>query len=209
MRDSKSKIASARQQLSALGEISSRSQFGGYSLSVQSVVFALVSEGELYLRACEEVRPYIIEHNMKRLLFTKRGIPVELEYYRVEELLWQKPEELIALSQKCLQGAAQAKATQNKIRRLKDLPNLSLKLEVQLRRAGICTVEMLKEQGAKRCWLKLHAMNRNLGVNILFALHGAIQGMHYEALPLAIKEELRVWYNETVLYQTQNKPRKT
>ncbi|MDW8846574.1 TfoX/Sxy family DNA transformation protein [Erwinia sp. MMLR14_017] len=209
MRDSKSKIASAKQQLSALGEINSRSQFGGYSLSVQSVVFALVSEGELYLRACEEVRPYIIEHNMKPLLFTKRGIPVELEYYRVDEPLWQKPEELIALSQKCLQGAAQERAKQNKIRRLKDLPNLTLKLEVQLRRAGICTVEMLKQQGAKRCWLKLHAMNRNLGVNILFALHGAIQGLHYEALPVATREELRVWYNETMRYQTQSQPRKT
>lgn len=209
MRDSKSKIASAKQQLSALGEIHSRSQFGGYSLSVQSIVFALVSEGELYLRACEEVRPYIIEHNMEPLLFTKRGIPVELEYYRVDDPLWQQPEELIALSQKCLQGAAQERATQNKIRRLKDLPNLSLRLEVQLRRAGICTVEMLKEQGAKRCWLKLHAMNRNLGVNILFALHGAIQGLHYEALPAAIKEELRLWYNETMLCQTLSELRKS
>lgn len=208
MRDSKSKIARAKQQLSSLGEINSRSQFGGYSLSVKSVVFALVSEGELYLRACEEVKPYLVERKMEPLLFTKRGIPVELEYYRVDDPLWQQPDKLIALSQKCLEGAAQERAIQNKIRRLKDLPNLSLKLEVQLRRAGICTVEMLKEQGAKRCWLKLHALNRNLGVNILFALHGAIQGLHYEALPVAIKDELRGWYHETLLYQALSELRK-
>lgn len=202
MQDAKKSIIRAKRQLSPLGEISSRSQFGGYSLSVESVVFALVSEGDLYLRACEEVKPYIIERKMEPLLFTRRGIPVVLEYYRVDDPLWAEPDQLLALSQLCLQGAQQQRQSQKNRRRLKDLPNLSLKLEVQLRRVGISTVEMLKEQGAKRSWLKLHACNRNLGVNILLALQGAIQGLHYEALPSVVKDELRLWHLETLLYQS-------
>lgn len=202
MQDPKNSIVRAKRQLSPLGEISSRSQFGGYSLSVESVVFALVSEGDLYLRACEEVKPYIIERKMEPLLFTRRGIPVALDYYRVDDPLWEEPEQLLALSKLCLKGAQQQRNNQQNRRRLKDLPNLSLKLEVQLRKVGISTVEMLIEQGAKRTWLKLHACNQNLGVNILFALQGAIQGLHYEALPSGVKEELRLWHLETLLYQS-------
>lgn len=208
MQDPKNSIVRAKQQLSSLGEINSRSQFGGYSLSVESVVFALVSEGDLYLRACEEVKPYIIERKMEPLLFTRRGIPVALDYYRVDDPLWEEPEQLLALSQLCLKGARQQRTTHQNRRRLKDLPNLSLKLEVQLRNVGISTVEMLKEQGAKRTWLKLQACNHNLGVNILFALQGAIQGLHYEALPSAVKEELRLWHLETLLYQSLSELRR-
>ncbi|KGT94220.1 competence protein TfoX [Erwinia typographi] len=207
MQDSKSNIIRAKRQLSSLGVIHSRSQFGGYSLSVERVVFALVSEGELYLRACEEARPYLIERKMEPLLFNKRGIPVALEYYRVDGSLWEEPEQLVALSQLCLRGASQERTLQQKNRRLKDLPNLSLKLEVQLRRVGISTVEMLKEQGAKRSWLKLQAKNKNMGITILFALQGAIQGLHCEALPVAIKEELRHWHSETLLSQSLSEQR--
>ncbi|MGB9098744.1 TfoX/Sxy family DNA transformation protein [Erwinia sp.] len=208
MKDSKSNIVRAKRQLSSLGVVESRSQFGGYSLSVESVVFALVSDGELYLRACEEVKPYIIERKMAPLLFSKRGIPVALEYYRVDSPLWADPDQLIALSQLCLKGATHERRLQKNTGRLKDLPNLSMRLEVQLRRVGISTVEMLKQQGAKRSWLKLHEKNKNLGVNILFALQGAIQGMHCEALPVAIREELRVWHNETLLYQSLSELRR-
>ena len=208
MQDPKNSIVRAKRQLSSLGKISSRSQFGGYSLSVESVVFALVSDGDLYLRACEEVKPYIIERKMEPLLFTRRGIPVVLDYYRVDDPLWEEPEQLLELSQLCLKGAQQQRKTQHNRRRLKDLPNLSLKLEVQLRKVGVSTIEMLKELGAKRTWLKLYACNRNLGINILFALQGAIQGLHCEALPSSVKEELRLWHLETLLCQSLSELRR-
>lgn len=207
MQDSKRNIIRAKRQLSSLGVIESRSQFGGYSLSVENVVFALVSDGELYLRACEESRPYLIERKMEPLLFNKRGIPVVLEYYRVDGSLWDEPEQLVTLSQLCLRGASQERTLQQKNRRLKDLPNLSLKLEVQLRRVGISTVEILKEQGAKQSWLKLQEKNKNMSISVLFALQGAIQGLHYAALPVAVKEELRHWHKETLLSQSQSERR--
>lgn len=195
---SKSRIASTKVKLAALGEIKCRSQFGGYSLSVDHAVFALVSEGELYLRACEQVNSYLTERKMEILTLNKRGIPVALNYYRVDDPLWQAPQQLLALSKLCLQGAQQQKASIHKDPRLKDLPNLTMRLEVLLRHVGISTVRMLKEQGAKRSWLKLHARNKNLGINVLFALEGAILGQHYAALPPELKAELRHWYSEAL-----------
>ncbi|WP_067702956.1 MULTISPECIES: TfoX/Sxy family DNA transformation protein [unclassified Erwinia] len=198
MHDSKVKIEQAKRDLAALGDIDSRSQFGGYSLSVGKVVFALIAEGELYLRACEQAKPYLVERQMEPLCFNKRGIPVTLDYYRVDPALWSQQEQLIALSKLCLQGARKHREGVLQNRRLKDLPNLSLRLELELRRVGISSVQMLREQGAKESWLKLRACNKNLSISVLFALQGAILGRHHQALPDDIKEELREWHRMTL-----------
>ncbi|WP_380181504.1 TfoX/Sxy family DNA transformation protein [Kalamiella sp. sgz302252] len=203
MSDSKKQIEKVRDQLAELGEIDYRSQFGGYSLSVENVVFALVAEGELYLRACEQVKPYIVERKMEPLCFTKRGMPVALDYYRVDDPLWKEQEQLLALSRLCLQGARQQRANKQQKQRLKDLPNLTVRLEMLLRQAGISTIAMLKEQGARRCWLKLYASNKKLGINVLFALEGAIAGRHHETLPESVKTELREWYQKTLLREAR------
>lgn len=205
MRDSKLKIERAKQYLNALGEINSRSQFGGYSLSVEKVVFALVADGELYLRACEQVKPYFIQRQMATLHFNKRGIAVEMDYYRVDDSLWQEPEQLINLSRLCLAGARHQRHLHQSNRRLKDLPNLSMRLELQLRRAGIESVDKLKEQGARACWLRLRESNKNLGINVLFALEGAILGRHQQALPESVKDELRRWYHTAALKRPQHR----
>ncbi|WP_034913897.1 TfoX/Sxy family DNA transformation protein [Erwinia sp. 9145] len=198
MYHSKIKIAQAKQELIELGNIDSRSQFGGYSLAIDKVVFALVSEGELYLRACEQVKPYLIEHNMQPLCLKKRGIPIILDYYRVDSELWKAPGQLLTLSQLCLEGARQQRALDSSNIRLKDLPNLSIRIEHQLRRVGIDTVERLKQEGAKACWLRLRASNTNLSLNVLYALEGAIRGHHCQALPQSVKDELFCWYCQTV-----------
>lgn len=195
MDNSKRKIAEAKLRLAELGEVKSRTQFGGYCLAVENTVFAVVAEGELYLRACEEVKPYIVERNMKPLSLSKRGVSVELNYYCVDGDLWSDDRQLIAISQLCLQGAKQQQQDRQNNRRLKDLPNMGIRMEMLLRQVGISTIEMLIQQGAKRSWLKLRACNQNLGLNALYALQGAIVGRHCAALPLEVKEELRLWFN--------------
>lgn len=199
MNKSKRMIEEAKQRLIPLGEVKSRTQFGGYCLAVEKTVFAVVAEGELYLRACEQVQPYIAERKMKPLSMKKRGIPVELNYFQVDGALWSDGEQLLALSQLCLQGARRQQQERKKNRRLKDLPNLGIRMETLLRQVGINTVEMLIQKGAKRSWLLLHDCNENLGLNVLFALQGAIDGRHYAALPSEVKEDLRIWFQYNAL----------
>jgi len=196
MSSSKQRIEQAKQRLSVLGPVESRTQFGGYSLSVEKTVFAVVADGELYLRACEQAQPYISERKMRQLSFVKRGMPVELNYYRVDGVLWSDDDQLVALSSLCLNGARQEQRERMKNRRIKDLPNMGLRMETLLREVGICSIEMLIEQGAKRSWLKLRANNKHLGLSVLLALEGAIVGSHYQALPTAVKEELRAWFKQ-------------
>lgn len=205
MDDSKRKIAEAKQRLAQLGEVQSRTQFGGYCLAVEKTVFAVVAEGELYLRACEQAQPYIVERKMEPLSLCKRGVPVELNYYRVDGALWSDNEQLLALSRLCLQGAKRQQEDRQNNRRLKDLPNMGIKMEMRLRQVGISTIEMLMQQGAKRSWLKLRTCNKDLGISVLFALQGAIVGRHYAALPQAMKDELRVWFHSNAQRERKKK----
>jgi hypothetical protein len=55
-----------------------RAHFGGYSLSIDNTVFAMISEGELYLRACEESAQYRVTTRSPLLTIQKRGRAVSL-----------------------------------------------------------------------------------------------------------------------------------
>lgn len=194
MKNSRHTIEQSQRILSPLGHIDVRTQFGGYSLAVEQVVFAVVREDELYLRACEGLQCYVIDKQIPQLIIQKRGMPVALNYFKVTDEIWQDEEQLCSLSQSALEGARHARLSKQREQRLKDLPNLGLSLETQLRQVGISTVQSLRDAGAKSCWLRLKAVNKHLGINTLFALQGAISGYHQAALPEEIRQELQAWY---------------
>lgn len=191
-------VEQSKAQLASLGKIESRTQFGGYALTVEKVIFAYVSEGDLYLRACEELKVYRARRPLEPLIYRKRGMPVQMSYYKVDAGLWQDTAQLLRLSASALRAAQDEAASKDVSLRLKDLPNLSQRMEMMLHRAGIHSVRLLCELGARASWLKLRAVNKHVGLKTLLALEGAITGHHEAALPAAIREELCAWYLETL-----------
>ncbi len=191
------------EYLTSLGEIRHRAHFGGYSLSVDDTVFAMVAEGELYLRACEQSAQYAITHDAPLLIFNKRGREVSLNYYFVDQALWNDRPMLLELSAYSLDAARREKVQRSARKRLRDLPNLTFQIETQLRDAGIMDIQTLRLLGAKASWLRLRKANRHLGVKILLALEGAIVGLHEAALPAQTRQELIEWF-AIVMKKTAN-----
>lgn len=192
-------VERSRAHLGPLGTIESRTQFGGYALAVESVVFALINKDELYLRASEPLRDYITDRPLQPLIFRKRGKSVKLDYFQVDEALWRDPDHLLTLSAASLETAQLELQHRQASPRLKDLPNLSVRMEVMLYEAGVMSVNHLYQMGAKQCWLKLKAINQHVGFQTLLALQGAITGHHAAALPLATRAELNAWFQRTLL----------
>jgi len=193
----------------SLGNIRARSQFGGYSLSANRVMFALVSDGELYLRASHETEQYFCEQGMERLIYRKRGMAVLLRYFKVSKAQWEKPRALRHMAMLSLRGMQRDidRRKNNEAGRLKDLPNLTLALERMLWEVGIENSDDLRLQGACVTYEKLCAVKKDLSINILMALEGAILGFHEAALPMASRELLTQWYNhqqEQLEQQRQN-----
>ncbi|ACS86473.1 TfoX/Sxy family DNA transformation protein [Musicola paradisiaca] len=188
------RILQSKTVLAPLGKITSRSQFGGYSIAANQVIFALVTHGELYLRASKLNEHLFQGRQMPGLIYTKRGIPIPLNYYLVDETLWQSEQTLLELARFSLQGANNDKIAKVQSARLKDLPNLNHGLERLLWKAGIKNIDDLRQLGAKSCYLRMRAVKQNLSVNILLALAGAICGIHQAALPAVMRRELLEWY---------------
>ncbi|WAH53387.1 TfoX/Sxy family DNA transformation protein [Pseudescherichia vulneris] len=190
------RIYQSREYLSPLGHIHHRALFGGYSLAIEDTVFAMVAEGALYLRACEESAPYYTNAKAPLLTFVKRGRPVLLNYFRVDDGLWQDRETLLTLCQYSLAAAQREKIARRAQKRLRDLPNLNFQLETLLWEAGVKDEPGLKQLGAKACWLRLKERSPQLSIKVLFALEGAITGLHEAALPAETRRELTVWFKE-------------
>ncbi|CAH3606973.1 Regulator of competence-specific genes [Enterobacter hormaechei] len=113
------RIYQSQEYLSPLGEIHHRALFGGYTLAVDEAVFAMVSDGELYLRACEQSAKYCVKNASSFLTLMKRGRPVLLNYYRVDEGLWQNREKLLQLSSFALDAARKERYQRHQRNRLK------------------------------------------------------------------------------------------
>ncbi|MFH7826740.1 TfoX/Sxy family DNA transformation protein [Kluyvera chengduensis] len=186
------RIYQSQKYFSLLGKIKSRALFGGYSLAVNDAVFAMVSEGELYLRMCEESATYQAQHSPPLLTLRKRGCSQQLKYFHVGERLWSDESVLLQLGKFSLEDALREK-NQQKSLRIKDLPNLSFHMELLLSEAGIKDAQMLQQQGAEMAWIKLRKIRKQLSINVLYSLEGAIRGVHAAALPAQRRQELQEW----------------
>lgn len=187
------KIYKSQECLASLGTIRYRSLFGSYSLTVEDTVFAMVASGELYLRACEQSVQYCVKHSPVWLTFMKRGRPVILNYYKVDDALWRNQQQLVSLSKFSLDAAVKEKQSRFLQHRLRELPNMTFHLETLLNEAGVNDESTLRMLGAQMCWLKLRQINPALTVKILYALEGAIGGVHEAALPAIRRQELVEW----------------
>ncbi len=178
--------------VSPLGQLHSRPLFGGYSLAIDDTVFAMVAEGDIYLRACEQSAAYRVEHRNPLLTLRRHGRIVPMKYYQIDDALWRDETQLFRLSLLSWQSAQREKNHRRASGRLKDLPNISFHMELQLIHAGIPDVLALREVGARRR-LKLRENNASLSHNVLLALEGAIVGVHAAALPTLRRQELLEW----------------
>ncbi|OTA14959.1 DNA transformation protein tfoX [Xenorhabdus vietnamensis] len=193
------RFAQLQQGVSALGKFKKKSQFGGIGLLIDGVLFAISSDGELYLRGDSHVEVLFKARGMEKFIYSKRGIPVTLRYYRVNESLWQDQKQLFEYVNLAYQYTMKEMIDRQKMPlRLKDLPNLGIVLERQLWKVGISKVEELRMLGAKATYLKLQQHRKKTNVSLLLALAGAIEGCHVAVLPEKIRDELISWHSELV-----------
>ncbi|WP_445374473.1 TfoX/Sxy family DNA transformation protein [Photorhabdus tasmaniensis] len=182
---------------SSFGRLTRKPQFGGYSLLADGIMFAIIADGELYLRGNGHAEVLFKARGMKNYIYSKKGVPVILRYYQVVESLWQDQELLSQYAYLAYYYSLIEMTGKKKMpTRLKDLPNLGMSLERQLWKVGICKVEDLRLLGAKASYLKLHQYKRKSNVSLLLALAGAIEGCHSAVLPVQIRNDLLRWHKE-------------
>ncbi|MDK7735489.1 TfoX/Sxy family DNA transformation protein [Providencia stuartii] len=185
------------QLLKGFGEFKKKNYFGGYCLIVDNVIVGLALDGLLYLRGCLFARSYFESIELERLVFSKKGIPLELRYYQLPQQIWENEALLLHCIDLAYRSAIEERQQkQSAVTRIKDLPNMNMSVERALGKIGIHKADDLREIGAKACFLKLKQLGRfSPSIKLLIGLAGAIEGYHSAVLPTQIKQELINWYN--------------
>lgn len=77
--------------------------------------------------------------------------------------------------------------------KLLHLPNIDSKLESKLIKAGISTVEMLREKGSRHAFMKIKSDDSSACFNMLLSLEGAVQGKLPDDLKKQEVEDLQIF----------------
>ncbi len=106
-----------KELFSAFGPISVRRMFGGAGIFADGIMFALVSDGEIFIKADQETIPALESDGSRPFTYGVKGRRVVLSYWRLPDRLLDDPEELARFARAAL-GAAH-KAAARKMRTLK------------------------------------------------------------------------------------------
>jgi len=94
-----------------LGAVSVRRMFGGAGVYCRGVMFGLIADDTLYLKADADTRGDFEAHGMGPFVYEGKSKPVSLSYWQVPGEVVDDPAEALAWGQKALGVARQQKAS--------------------------------------------------------------------------------------------------
>jgi DNA transformation protein and related proteins len=109
-----------KDQLAGFGPVSIRNMFGGAGVYAEGVMFAILADDTLYLKADETSSRAFEAEGMSPFTYTPEGrAPVAMSYWEVPPRLLEEPEELAAWAREAHGIARAGKTTRAKTRRPK------------------------------------------------------------------------------------------
>jgi DNA transformation protein len=98
-----------KDALSGLGPVSVRRMFGGAGIFAGGVMFGLVADDTLYLKADEETKAAFAAEGLGPFGYNGSGRRIDLPYWRIPERLLDDPDEMVAWARVALGVARRAK----------------------------------------------------------------------------------------------------
>ena len=98
-----------RELFTTFGPVSVRRMFGGHGVFADGIMFALESDGELYLKADDLTIPKLSAENSAPFVYKARGRDISLSYWKLPERLYDEQEEFAQFARDAF-GAAQRAA---------------------------------------------------------------------------------------------------
>lgn len=97
-----------KELFSAFGPVSIRRMFGGAGVFAEGVMFALISDGDLYFKADEETIPAFRAEGAGPFVYGSRDRRVVMSYWRLPHRLLDDPEELALWARAAVRTAHRA-----------------------------------------------------------------------------------------------------
>jgi len=95
--------------LAAFGPVSARRMFGGYGLYHDGLMFALVADDVLYLKADRQSLPFFAERDLPPFEYEKNGKRSKMSYHLAPESLFDDPQQAKEWAVRAYEAALRAK----------------------------------------------------------------------------------------------------
>lgn len=92
------------------GEIRARRMFGGYGIYHDGVMFGLVTDDTLYLKADEKTADLFEKRGLAQFEYDKAGRIVKMSYYLAPEEIFDSQEDATLWAKRAYEAAIRAKA---------------------------------------------------------------------------------------------------
>jgi DNA transformation protein len=85
-------VENLQEVFALFGPVSARRMFGGYGIYHDGLMFALVTDDVLYLKADKQTVDRFLEQNLRPFEYDKKGKTVTMSYYTAPEEIFDDPE---------------------------------------------------------------------------------------------------------------------
>lgn len=97
-----------------LGHVSARRMFGGAGIYADGVMFGLIADDTLYLKADDKTKRDFESEGLGPFVYEGGGRTIAMSYWRIPERLLDDPDEMVAWAQTALGVAQRAAAAKPK-----------------------------------------------------------------------------------------------
>lgn len=99
-------IPFVQELLQGLGPVSARRMFGGHGLYHEGLMFAIVMNQRLYLKADDQNRPEFEALRLTPFTFEMKGRDVALSYWSAPDAIFDEPAEAVRWARSAWEAAA-------------------------------------------------------------------------------------------------------
>ena len=96
--------------LQPLGPVVARRMFGGWGLYVDGVMFALIEQERLFLKADREAEARFADAGCQPFTYVARGQTIALSYFEAPDGSLEDPDDLLPWAELAVRAARRAKA---------------------------------------------------------------------------------------------------
>ncbi len=91
------------------GSVQARRMFGGYGIYHDGIMFGLVADDTLYLKADDITAEHFVSRSLDQFEYDKGNKVVKMSYYLAPDEIFDDPEEATIWARRALEAASRAK----------------------------------------------------------------------------------------------------
>jgi len=100
--------------MQSVGPVNAKGMFGGHGIFLDGLMFALVADSVLYLKADKEIIPQFEQKGLDAFSYARQGKEFRMSYYQAPEEVLEDAEEMNVWANKAYGAALRAAAKKRK-----------------------------------------------------------------------------------------------